>query len=267
MRVRTRMLLSLVICLLALSPAVAQKTTSETTPIVQQPRGALESVSDALRARGIGTSEPSLISALLNKDQLVRSLAALQLAQDHDYAAIPSIKAALKVESNPKARIAMSEALWGLHDPKGLPSLQAMCTDPFLSIYDLVDVVQHLATIGESSEACATPIIRYLKQFGGSTEANEIVLPALPDLYKWVSPNQAGRIVSALQEMLSDRDGSVRIRASHGLVQIRSRSSIAVLRDAASRETDPVMRSALESDVSELEKPTSSKRPDVGPPR
>lgn len=246
--------LSLLTWLLMPSALVAQKTSSKPIPIAQQPRGPLESFSDALRARGIGTSEPSLVSALRNNDQTVRSLAALKLSEDHNFNAIPSIEAALKVESNPKARIAMSEALWGLHDPRGLPSLQAMCTDPTLSIYDLVEVVQHLNNDGASNSGCAAPVLKYFESSGRSSETNEVALSTFPALYKWASPPQAARIVNALQEMLADREAFVRIEASHALVQIKSRSSLPLLRDAASRETDPNVQSALKTDVNKLEK-------------
>jgi len=240
------LLLGLLTCFLAPRVSVAQKASFGP--------GTAAPLSDALRARGIGTSEPSLISALANEDQWVRSLAALKLAEDHDYDAIPSIGAALKVESSPKARIAMSEALWGLHDPNGLPSLQAMCTDSTLSIYDRVYLVRHLNSDGASNGACAAPILRYLDSSRCSSDARKIALAAFPALYKWASAPQMAQIVSALQEMLADSDAFIRLQASHTLVQIGSRSSLPLVRDAASRETDPNVQSALKAEVRELEK-------------
>lgn len=246
MKLSTRMFFCLQTCFLAPCISVAQQASFGP--------GMAVPLSDALRARGIGTSEPSLISALVNEDQWVRSLAALKLAEDHHDDAIPSIEAALKVESSPKARIAMSEALWGLHDPKGLPSLQAMCTDPTLSIYDRVYLVRHLNSDGASNGACAAPILRYLDSSGSSSDARKIVLSAFPALYKWASAPQMAQIVSAIQEMLGAPDAFVRLQASHALVQIGSRSSLPLVRDAASREADLNVRSALKADVRELEK-------------
>ena len=247
MGARIGLSLGLLAYLLVLSTAVAQN------PDIQL-GGKPTPISDELRARGIDTSESSLISALRNKDESVRSMAALQLAEDHHYDAISSIEAALMVESVPKTRISMLEALWGLGDPKGLPSLQSMCSDPSLSIYDLIVVVEHLTDIGASSRVCAIPIIRYRDSHGHSSEANQMVVAVLPDLYKWAPPDQAQWIVNALQEMLTDKDASVRMEASHGLVRVKSRSSLDLMHAAASREADPEIRSSLESDMSNLEK-------------
>lgn len=212
--------------------------------------GPLTSFADSLRAHGIGLSQPALIDALRNSDPEIRAVAALKLDEDHDSASVAPIEDALATETDPRTRIAMAEALWGLHDPTGLASLQAMCTDESLSIFDIVEVAQHLGLIGESSAACASPILTYLDP---TTDRRQVVLPALPDLYRWVPSRQAAQIISNLQDMLTDEDGTVRMEASHALAQIGSRGSIEALSKAIAQENDPSVQASLENDLDRLE--------------
>lgn len=208
--------------------------------------GMPQPLGDSLRGRGIDVSEPSLVAALRNIDPEVRSLAALKLAEDRYLDAVPAIEEALSLEKDSKSRIAIAEALWGLHDPKGLVSLQGMCADNALPVYVLVDVVRHLNMIAESSGMCVDPILSYVDS---TTERREIVLPALPAMYRWASPKQAGRILSILQDMLSDGDPYVRMEASHALVQVGAHSSVQLLVEAVSQESDPTVRASLQSDL------------------
>lgn len=241
----------IVVALCTFVPTVAACQTGGVHTSTGQP---LTSFADFLHSRGIALSEPSLLNALANSDPKVRSVAALTLAQDHDYDAVSSIKSALASESNPSTQIAMAEALRGLHDPQGIAFLQAMCNDRSLSLSNLVNVVQHLNMIGESSQLCADRILRDLASASNSSEAREIALPALPDMYQWVSPEQAGQIVTTLENMLGDRSPYVRMEAGHSLVRINSYSSASALRSAISKATDPVVRSSLQNDLNKLVK-------------
>jgi hypothetical protein len=228
--------------------------TSQKRVVSSSTGGPLTPFADTLRAHGFDTSEPSLLRALGNSDPEVRSVAALKLAEDHHFGAVRSIKDALASESNLRTRIAMSEAIWGLHDPKGIASLQAMCSDQSLALSDLVEVVQHLNILGHSSQLCADPVFRHLASAGNSSEAREIALPALPNMYRWVSPEEASQIVTTLQEMLTDSSAYGRLEAGHSLVRIKSYASADALRTAISRQTDSVVRSSLQEDLDELEK-------------
>jgi HEAT repeat protein len=239
-------LIGVTVCILLLSSATAQNAARSVN-------GPLTSTADSLRALGIDLSESSLIAALRNGNPEIRSLAALQLAGDHDFDAILPIEDALSIEANTRSRIGMAQALWSLHDPKGVASLQELCSTVALPIDDLVEVVQSLNNLNESSGTCAAPIFEYLDSHNDS-ESRLRVLPAVPDLYRWVPRDQTERIVRELRNMLVDSDGAVRMQASDGIVQIGLRSAGDALRAAIAQEQNPDIRSHLQRSMDRLEK-------------
>lgn len=243
---KQKLLVGVLICIFMRGAGAAQSANNPAnTP--------LKSCAEVLRSRGIDLSEPSLIAALQNRDPQIRSLAALKLAEDHDYGAVSPIKNALNSETDPRPKVALSEALWGLHDPEGLTTLQNMCSDAALSIDMLVEVVQHLNIIDRSSAKCAEPILAYLDAHRDS-ESRTRALPALPDMYRWVEAGHAGRIALQLQDMLSDEAPYVRLEAGHAIAQIHMSSAASALYEAISRETDPVVQERLQDDLNKLER-------------
>jgi HEAT repeat protein len=206
----------------------------------------LTSLADALRAKGIDLSRPSLLDALHNSDPEVRGLAANKLAENHDAEALSAIKEALSVETNPRARINFGLALWTLHDPGGLTLLHAMCAEPSLSIDTIVAVVQELSVMNESTEPCVKPVLTFLDTHLDS-ESRARSLFALPDLYPWATPVQAEAILRMLLGMLSDGDPYVRMQTAQSLVQIGLPSSAGPIRAQMLRETDPNIRDSLQT--------------------
>lgn len=235
------------IVILALETAIAQDGT------LQVDNPGLQSFDDFLLERGIDLSTDSLVTALQNRDPEVRSNAALLLAQNQNVDAIAPIENALSRDPSPNVRIAMAQALWGLHDAKGLTYLQGMCTDASLSIYDVVEVVQQLALMGESGVTCIDPVLNYLHAESNSTDRLQVVISALPRLYRWGSSEQSARIVHILEDALQDKDGAVRMQASHGLAQIKSYSSIEILQKIVLKEKDDVVRASLQADLDALQ--------------
>lgn len=209
------------------------------------------SLADSLRSKGIDLSRPSLLAALRNSDPQVRGLAAMKLAENHDSEAVPAIKNALAVETSPSARIDFGLALWTIKDPDGIVTLRAMCSDASLSIDAIVEVVQELSMIHESSQPCASPVLAFLDSHRDS-ESRLRSLFALPDLYPWVTPRQAENILQMLVGMLTDEDPAVRMQTAQSLVQIGMPSFEAPIRAQMLRETDPVVRSSLETSLDML---------------
>jgi HEAT repeat protein len=204
------------------------------------------SVADALRAKGIDLSRPSLLAALRNSDPQIRGLAAMKLAENHDADAIPEIKDALAVEKNPTARINFGLALWSLQDPVGLSSLRAVCSDGSMAIDAIVEAVQELNMIHESSEPCASTVIGFLEAHQDS-ESRLRSLFALADLYPWVTPGEGQKVLQMLLGMLSDDDPSVRMQTAQSLVQIGLPASAGPIRAQMLRETDPTIRDSLQT--------------------
>jgi HEAT repeat protein len=235
------------IVLLALETAIAQNGT------VRVDNSGIQSFEDYLRERGIDPSTDSLLDALQNRDPGVRSMAALLLAQNQNVDAIAPIENALSRDPSPHVRIAMAQALWSLHDAKGLTYLQGMCTDASLSIYVLVEVVQQLDLMGESGITCIDPVLNYLHAESNSTDRLQVVISTLPRMYRWGSSEQTARIVHILEDALQDKDGTVRMLASHGLTQMKSYTSIGLLQKLVRQEKDEVVRASLQTDLDALQ--------------
>lgn len=206
----------------------------------------LTSLADALHAKGIDLSRPSLLAALHNSDPAVRGLAANKLAENHDAEALPAIKEALSVEKDPRARINFGLALWTLQDPGGLTVLHGICADLSSSIDTIVAAVQELSMMNESSEPCVKPVLTFLDAHHDS-ESRARSLMALPDLYSWATPALAEKILRMLLGMLSDPDPSVRMQTAQSLVQIGLPSSAAPIQAQMLRETDPNIRDSLQT--------------------
>jgi HEAT repeat protein len=233
-----RQLIGAIVILLAASSTTSQEPDKGSG-------AALIPFADSLHAQGIDTSRISLIAALRNSDPQVRSLAALQLAQDHDTKSVHVIENALKVEKDTEARITIAGALRSLHDPNGVAYLQTMCSDTSVSINVLVRVVQDLTRYSESTALCADRVLSFLDSHNDS-DSKQQVLWTLAGLYPSASPNQADRIVRLLQDLLVDQSSTVRMQAGDALVQIGSPSSMIALRSAISKEQDSQVRSHLQ---------------------
>ena len=213
--------------------------------------GPLKTFASSLQTYGIDLSEPSLIAALRNNTPQIRALAALQLAQDRDENAVPRIEEALADEKDPEAEIEISQALYSLHDPLGVLHLQTVCTKDSLPIERIIQAVGALDNAQQSSAACAGRILAVFDS-NSSSEWRLQAVGALASMYPWVPRDQAERMAEILQQMLSDPDPSVRMQASHALVQGHVDGAQNALRHAIARETLPEVKPCLERDLSAL---------------
>lgn len=247
-------LIHAVVCVLAMRQAIAQ---SVTTPSKEPVRPFAE----ALRSHGIDPSEPSLVAALKNGDARVRSLAALQLAENRDLKAAPSIEAALAVEKDSQARIGIASALASIGDAVGARHLEAMCMDPSLPVYVTVGALQQLAatrlaqpglaSIGKCAEVVLSELERSTSS--GDTLAALAALSAFPAMYRDAPRPLSDRMTADAQDLLQDKSPAVRMAASHTLAQIGSSAlSSDSIRRALERESNPDVRSSFESDLQSL---------------
>jgi hypothetical protein len=211
-------------------------------------------LADALRAKGISDfSEPSLIATLTNSDPQVRIIAAMKLAEDHDDDSAPAVESALYREQNLSAQIGLSQALWSLHDEKGLAHLHAMCTNPSLGLMILISVVDALSLSRSPAGVCAETFFAAMVQ---SKEAGEVAMGAgrLARIYPDANPEQARRIVTALQSLLADskQEPTVRMAASGGLSEIGTPECAQAIRGAIAHEQNPDVRTFFEATLKGL---------------
>ena len=209
-----------------------------------------------LRSHGItDLSEESLIAALKNNDPQVRGMVAIHLGTIGHSGAAEAIEAAFADEKNLEVKVNLAEALWGLHDPRGVEHLHSMCTDPTMRYDGLISAVDALQMQSLPSGVCAENVLASMsreKEFGVlAMEASR-----LPRMYGDVSPELAGRIFEVLKNLLLDRQqiSPVRQIASQALAQIGIPESAKVIGTAISQEGDPVLRSSFVSDLNALER-------------
>jgi HEAT repeats len=122
---RSHMILLTLILLFVLIPS----TSAQQTPEVQVGSVRLSRFGDLLRELHIELTEPSLLRALKNPNPEIRYLAAMKLAEDKAFDAIPAVKQALIVEKTPRARVNIAVALGLLGDAGGHDELKKLCSD------------------------------------------------------------------------------------------------------------------------------------------
>jgi hypothetical protein len=195
----------------------------------------------ALCEYGIDTSEPSLIAALKNSDPEVRSLAAAELAEKHDDGGRPAIENALSAETNARARIGIAASLMNMGDAVGAKILNRMCTDASLAVEDTVSVVQQIAMANHPTGICADVVLDAVEHASQDYERMDLIT-IFPLIYKNVSKEKAGRMVTNAQNLLQSQDVTARIRASQALAEMGSIASIDLIRTAIINEASPDIR-------------------------
>lgn len=115
--------------------------------------GRLQSFREALQAKNIGTDEASLIRAMKNDDAGVRSLAALELAEERAIGATPEISAALKTEVLTSVRINLALALAQLGDDSGRVELDRIQAADSVPVALRIEAVRGLLALGSRSGA------------------------------------------------------------------------------------------------------------------
>jgi hypothetical protein len=211
---------------------------------------------EAMRSHGItDLSEGSLIANLKNSDPQVRGMVAIHLWTIGHSGAAEAIEAAFADEKNLEVKVNLAEALWELHDPRGVEHLHAMCTDPAMRYDGLISAVDALQMQSLPSGVCAENVLAAMSR---EKESSVLAMEAsrLPRMYGDVSPELAGRIFGALKDLLLDKqqDSMVRQFSSQALAQIGTPESAEAIRAAISQEGDPVLRSSFESDLKTLQR-------------
>ncbi len=213
-------------------------------------------LSEALRSRGVtDLSEDSLIAALKHRDPVVRGFAACELAAEGHSDALPAIEAALSEEKDLQAQANISEALWVLHDPKGLGHLHSMCTDSSTPVVGLLSALQILQLTQSAMGDCAATVLAAMKR-ERDIGFLAMLAAALPPIYRGASPEQAKAIVGVLESQLSNAKLPFIIRqvSSQSLAQIGVPESAEVIRNAIAQEADSNLRSSFQRDLDALEK-------------
>jgi len=211
---------------------------------------------DALREHGVtDQSEQSLISALQDSNQQVRGMAANKLAADGDQDAIPAIVTTLSNEQDLQTQSQLAQALWVLHDPRGVEHLHSMCMNAQLPMHGLLSAVRTLQIIRVSTGECADTFIAAMSRKNESGEIG-MAVSMLPVMYREVSPSQARVIFAVIPALFADtkQEPVVRHLAGQALSQIRTPEAAELLRRQIPLETDDTLRRSFQQDLGKLEK-------------
>jgi hypothetical protein len=233
--------------------AASGQNAQVSTPQITQ---RMTSFAEVLASHGVtDLSEESLISTLTNSDPHLRSVAAMKLAEDHHDDAAPAVESALAREQDLNAQIGRSEALWGLHNDKGIAHLRAMCTNSSLKLATLISVVDALRLTNSRAGVCAET---FFSAMGNATEPGEVAMgeTRLSAIYCDSTPEEARRILMSLKMYLADRkqEAQVRLGASQALVDIGTPECADAIRTAISQEQNPDYRTFFEATLKGLER-------------
>ncbi len=238
----------------SLAVVVAISSAQEASIIVVN--GPPRTLEAPLREHGVtDQSEQSLISVLQGSHQQVRSIAANKLAADGHLDAIPAIETALSNEQDLQTQTQLAQALWVLHDPRGVEHLHSMCINAQLPMHGLLSAVRTLQIIGVSTGECADTFIAAMTRKNESGEIG-MAVSMLPVMYREVSPSQASVLFVVIRALFADtkQEPVVRLLAGHALSQIGSPEAARLLRQQIPLETDDTLRGSFQLDLSELEK-------------
>jgi len=212
---------------------------------------------EALRERGIDTSQSSLIAALSNGDPSVRSLAAHQLAENRKADGILAVRNAFLNEKNTSARVGMALALVSAGFPDAANYLETMCSGASLPVDDTVHLIQDIEMAERSNPKlisagkCADVVLAALDSVSEDYQRREL-LSVLPSMVHDVPKDKADRMVMDAQNLLGSNSITTRMRASNVLADMGSTASMDLIRSAMDRETDPFMRARHQNNYLKL---------------
>jgi HEAT repeat protein len=208
---------------------------------------------ESLQARGIDLSHASLAAALHNQDPQIRSQAAAVLAENQDQEAASLIEAALASEPDPKTMVELASTLMSLGDAAGTKRLVEICTSDTLPTQTVTYAIFQLVLEGSDAQCIDKLIQRFKNPDKVDSEAQ--MVPMLGPLYRLGSPAQKVVILTVIQHHLSDTGFEARMAASRALAQTASPGSSNMIRAALQRETDPIVRSSMQNDLTTLGAP------------
>ena len=162
--------------------------------------GHITSFSDYLKAKGFGTSEAELKSAIQSDDPQVRSAASAMLAQQKFPDADSIIVMAIVREPDEQAKIAMAVTLMNLGDSAGTSVLTSTCSSVNADSQASSMAAAYLAIAGKA-KACIPAQLERLR-VDEQTDAFGGDLSLLGVLYPQASKEQQAVMIGALERAL-----------------------------------------------------------------
>jgi HEAT repeat protein len=213
----------------------------------------LYSYGELLRRHNIALTEQSLIAALKNSDADVRYLAAMKLAENKSFDAVPAIRQALVVERVPRDEVNIALALGLLGDESGGAKLRQVCSDnEFIPEFRLYAVRYSQDLHSQDESACLAAAEEIMNTQSANVSDRVTALSLLPR-FASLSPKDMQEIEATLRRSLLDSEPTMRMAAGKTIADLGLRSSAQTLSAAVASENDENVRAVLKRDLERLE--------------
>jgi HEAT repeat protein len=232
-------------------PGIAQveaKPGPEPARILFADTGPTPTAAELLTQRHISLTKDALLQALHSEDAETRGLAAAQLEEEGAKDTIPEIAETLEAEQEPLARVNLASILAHMGYRRGIQALQQDCDDSGMPIVHRLQAAQDLLDMREKS--CPWLLVEALQNIEAG---GRVVALSMISNFKDLSPNQSAQLRALLLQSLSDQDLAVKIQASFAVRTLGDVSAIPALESAISKESDSVVRAAMERDLKALQ--------------
>jgi len=205
-------------------------------------------------------TKDALVAALRDNLPVVRGAAAARLAFSKEKDTVPSILAALAIESSPSIKILFASSAAELGAQEGFAALRGMCRDSGWSSIDRMQAANMM--IGLKNEGCLADVLNVLRSHDNNDDAvNDAANMAISILlqHKHIPAEELPAIRGLAQVFLRSENPAIRGGASDLLEKYGDSLSAEHLRGALAVEQDEAVRKGMAAALRSLEaKPVAS---------
>lgn len=195
----------------------------------------------------IAPTEEGLIGALQHKESLVRTFAAIDLANKGDKAAIRPILDALAAETVDRVKVVQATSAARLGAAEGFGALKNMCEDQSWSPRMRMTAATSMVNIAGRQE-CLSDVIDVLRAAPDDHDTPIEALHLLPK-FKQILANRLDEVRDLSASYLNSRDLGIRIAAGQCVRDLGGPWAISRLRAAIDAEQNEAVRNLLAKDL------------------
>jgi HEAT repeat protein len=200
-------------------------------------------IAQALAKESLGTTDEQLYRALRDPRPGVRSLAAGQLAENHNANSVAYLLDALDHENDPLVKANLARALTAFHDRAGMDALVALCKDSTAPGDLRIQSADNLSHLGD--ESCFPSIVKLDGDTASSPLAQAALLYFLDANKEKVPAYRQDDLLRGLESALQDPAPGIRQAAAQVMEKYDVVSAQSSLEDALAREHDPGAKAAM----------------------
>jgi HEAT repeat protein len=190
-------------------------------------------------------TKDALVAALRDNLPVVRGAAAARLAFSKEKDTVPSILAALAIESSTSIKILFASSAAKLGAQEGFAALRGMCRDSGWSSIDRMQAANMMVSL--KNEDCLADVLNVLRSHDNDDAVNDAANMAISVLlqHKHIPAEELPAIRGLAQVFLRSENPSIRGGASDLLEKYGDSLSADYLRSALAVEQDEAVRKAM----------------------